>query len=249
MNRTALAIAFATFTASCILFVDRSPTGDSFATTCALADQTSACGACAAQSCASELSACCGSSGCRSQLPQFDQCADAGTCLVDESDPTTKTLAQCLDAQCPSVCAAGGATTSDGGGSNVGCVLDQANGSCSCETFIGANQTRCDTTTIPNGICCADVNWPAEGTSCDCEPVKCDSQIDGCMCSTSGSGKLASCGQGFGPCCASDTFCTCSSDNAPGCDQFSTPVSSCDVASVITCDNAQVQVNNCSIVP
>jgi len=222
----------------CILLVDSSPTGDQFSTACGVSDGATACGSCMTQNCANELTACCADTSCRSVLSAIDACADAGTCIVDTTNAAAAALVKCVDG-C-SACSAMPATPLDAG-TAIACYTDTH--SCNCSAGSSQNATRCDLTTVPNAVCCADLDYPAANTSCSCAQVRCDLSVTGdCMCSTSASGNTTTCNSGT--CCANYGFCTC--DQSTSCSTYTSPVSTCGVPSSISCLSSQKRVNNCS---
>jgi hypothetical protein len=236
----------------CILFVNEgTPDGDQFSTMCALLDSTSACGACVASSCANQITACCADTTCKSALSQFDTCADAGICTVDLSSATASALASCMN----STCSACDVVPESGDGSapgtvDVNCGAVAGFGYCSCEADEpGSKPYRCDQTSIPNSVCCADDNYPTNG-SCSCMPIKCDENIGpgGCSCSPDQEGNVSSCDISDGPCCMDeDGTCTCEPDNDEACDQFSTPVDDCTLAKNVGCSSSQKWYTSCSL--
>ena len=227
----------------CILLVDGSPTGDQFSTTCGVADEASACGSCMTQSCASQLTACCADADCRKVLSAIDTCADAGTCLVDTTNAAAAALVKCVDG-C-SACNAEPATPFDGG-LPIACYLD-APYSCNCSAGSSQNATRCDLTTVPNAICCADIGYPKDpNTYCACATIKCESYSTGdCTCSTVSSGNATQCNSAWGTCCANDGFCDCS-PSSTGCSSFTIAVNDCNLRASVGCSSSQRPVNNCS---
>ncbi len=235
-----------TFEASCLLLVDQSPSGDQFSQACGLANATTTCGACMTQSCAAELTACCGDVTCRGVLAQVDQCAEAGTCVFDMTLASASALGKCIDSKCPA-CSAEPASAFDGGGQTY-CSVGSSQTSCSCTNGYGlSNATRCDVTTVPNAVCCADKSWPSAGTSCTCGTVQCEAFTTSgdCSCSPSSVGNAQHCNTSFdGVCCTSDGFCNCSS-TATDCGSQPS-VGDCSTPDAVGCSTGQVRVNNCS---
>lgn len=246
-------IALAGFVAlqvGCILVVNEStPNGDQFGTTCQLLDTTSPCGACIEQQCSAQVTACCTDATCKDALKQFDTCADdAGTCSVDVSTSAANTLGTCINSKC-TMCDVvaqgdGGTTTVD-----VACSTNAPLGYCFCDgNSPGSKLSRCDPTTVPNSICCADNNYPTSGT-CTCSTIKCEQEIGvGCSCSPSANGNEKTCAEpADGTCCRNDNngFCTCNNDGTP-CDQFTTEVGNCDTPASVQCSSSQVWVTSCS---
>jgi len=232
----------------CIALVNEStPNGDQFSTTCTLLDTTSACGTCVASSCANQVTACCDDATCKTQLSQFDTCADAGFCTVDTSNEATSALATCMNSSCKDCSAEAQGDGSAPGTVDVSCgaVLDY----CNCESASpGSKPFRCDNQSVPNSICCGDVNYPSSG-SCSCMPVKCEQLIGtgGCECSPYESGDVSSCNSADGVCCIDIDTGTCSCDpTIEQCDQFGTPVDDCAVAANIGCESSQKAFKSCS---
>jgi len=241
--RTLAVVALAAaFEASCIFLVDQSPSGDQFTQACGLASATTTCGACMTQSCAAELTACCTDTTCRDVLAQVDQCAEAGACVFDMSSAAAAALGKCIDAKC-TACSAEPANAFDGG--QVYCGFGSSTTSCQCSSGEGfTNATRCDVTSMPNAICCADTIWPNAGSSCTCSSVTCTSYGDSCTCGPNEPGN-ASCNTNVGICCANQGFCSCDSA-ATQCSSGTTSVSDCSLPDVVGCGTSQVRVNNCS---
>jgi hypothetical protein len=239
--RLVFSLAFATFGVGCIAFVDQSPTGDQFSTTCALGDSTTACGTCIASSCADQMTACCGDRGCRSVLTDVDECASQGTCVLDETNSAASALGTCIENSCFPTCKAYAGTPT--AGAQVSCQAETT--SCSCDVGLDIGSDRCDVTTVPNAICCADMQWPSDYTNCNCYEVKCDAYSSGdCMCGTFASGNVAcSRAAGYPYCCSDGSSCTCGTSP---CNTSEYPVLRCDVADAITCGSGYQQVNNCS---
>ncbi len=239
--RLGLLMLIASAGAGCVLIVDHSPSGDSFSSTCAVADPSTTCGTCIDNACGAQLDACCADTTCRTVLSSVDSCSEAGSCIVDTTGTAASALESCIAVQCPS-CQVLPATVYDAG---IYCSDDLTMGWCQCstESILGQATTRCDQTTIPGGICCADQTWPSSGT-CTCGTISCSSQTDSCSCSFNLGITSISCNQsGGGFCCATAYDCTCGSTP---CDSNATPVSDCDVPSSIACPSGQHVISNCS---
>jgi hypothetical protein len=235
------------FEARCILFVDSSPTGDQFSQTCGIANPTTACGMCMTNTCAAQLTACCGDPSCRTALGDVDECSEAGSCIFDMTSTTGASLGQCINT-CTS-CNAEPATVIEAG-AQIECTTDTANQDCDCISGLGeSNTSRCDVTTFSNAFCCADNTWPAAGTSCSCSPVGCTAYTAGnCTCGAAlSSNNTSSCNSGVGLCCGLDGTCSCD-PNANTCDDLGggTQVLDCTLATHIGCSQGQHPVSNCS---
>ncbi len=240
-----LIAAIATVQLGCVLLVESSPTGDQFSTACAVADPTSACGACMTQKCGAELSSCCGDATCRSALTEIDQCAEAGTCIVDTTSSFAAALVKCVDQQC-TACNAEPATPTNG--AKIACFVSSAGDSCNCSAG-SQNATRCDLTTVPNAVCCADLDYPTSSySSCTCATVTCMTYGSDCDCSAGSVGNTSTCDTNIGgACCVSSAggFCSCGSA-LTSCPSNELAVTDCATPASVGCSTTKKRVNNCS---
>lgn len=243
-----LAVVAAT---GCILLVDHAP---SLGGTCAIANKTSACGSCIVQSCQAELNACCADVDCRPALNAVDGCSSSGKCAVDLTSKTAEgKLGKCMGTTCASVCTVG--STKYLSNCSLGTYSSGPPDECTCNGAGGATNTGCDVSTFTNGVCCADVNYPAQGKSCMCLEVGCKGTSYGCGCAPADStyypgDALKNCDAvTHSVCCynSSDRACRCY-DSRTSCDKYSeVTVDRCDVVGLakLAC-STRTRVANCS---
>jgi hypothetical protein len=244
-----LAVVAAT---GCVLLIDDAP---SLGRTCTIANQTSACGSCIVQNCQAQLDACCGDVDCRPALDAVDTCSNTGKCAVDLTSKVTEgKLGQCMQTSCAAACTVG--STHYLSSCTVGIYsYGSQNNECTCSGSATATNVGCDMTTFPNAVCCADVNYPAQGKGCTCVEVGCKGTADGCACAPSNStyypgDALKTCdGVPHNVCCysSSDRACRCY-DTKTTCDKYlEVEVTGCDVVGVgkVACQT-RTRVANCS---
>ena len=259
----ALGVAGIALLSACALF----STGTSGLQTnaCGFQGATSACGECVIGNCLGVLNACCDDGVCSNSLGYLDGCAsgDAVSCTVLRSGgtflggATFGALGACVVAHC-AACAGSDVTVTTGFDASIftfdasppkpGVTCSSVDGSCFCtfETSPTPSTTTCLATAYPDGICCADPNYPAAG-SCTCSPFTCNVSSSGdCECSSeydpSSSKPPSVCTVGC--CAATDGLCSCSAGNT--CDpSFETAVAEC-LPDNTGCAGSQVRVPACS---
>jgi len=201
---------------SCVLFVEPAPDLND---TCHFAGEYATCGSCLASQCRAFVDRCCSDGACRNEVADIDGCATSGGAACRAvAFPSSKSvasdqLAACLldtcDAACgtPSMLGAPGETPA----AATTCTVPSNGTSCRCTAAAtGGDSTTCASSTIPNALCCADLDWPLAGTRCDCRTVACETTESGkgCRCSRTSSGPLTSCSTG-GSCCMGGGSCEC----------------------------------------
>lgn len=114
---------------------------------------------------------------------------------------------------------------------------------CHCEPTTNAYGSQvCDGTTVPDALCCADLEYPAPKTGCNCTALSCKRDLDGCTCRVgSSNGPSTSCSpKADEVCCISGSECIC---GAPADCKDKGKVARCDV-SVLTC-GSRVATTTC----
>jgi hypothetical protein len=235
----------------CIFLVDDAP---KLGGTCTIANQTSACGSCIVQNCQTELNSCCADVDCRPALDAVDACSSTAKCAVDLTSKAAEgKLGLCIATKC-AACKV--LSTNYLSSCTLGTYSFGANDECTCSGAGTATATECDVTTFTNAVCCADVNYPAQGKSCSCVEVGCQGTSEGCECAPANStyypgDALKTCdGVPHNVCCysSSDGACRCY-DSRSTCDQYSeVEVTQCDVAglAIVACASNRARVANCS---
>jgi hypothetical protein len=268
----ALAVAAVLFAPACIFFVPDNGHLQSKACTFSGGSGPSktACGACIASMCASEVDTCCTTGSCQGSLTYLDQCAgqgDTSACdsfttsyLVDDPSGAAMALGQCI-ARC-SACGVDGGVgpidTEAGGTGGPGPVQglgisceSSGGGSCLCTTGGGeSGGSECDTETTGQGVCCAMSGYPSYG-SCSCSPYLCQSDGEGdCSCAAdgteSGGTTVGSCDDsGGGTCCVNnegDCFCSPATTSCGS----GTQVDTCSPGAANPCGVGMTPVTSCS---
>jgi hypothetical protein len=202
---------------------------------------TSACGICLDQRCQLPIDQCCGDASCQAALDVIDRCAgdaDVGACqaLQDGTAPVPEPVAACAHASCAVECTGGQAVTS----------CDSSSDSCDCTGATGdqANDEVCTDSSIENGICCADIGYPASLLSCSCHRYECKPTADGCSCGIATAGPWGSCTGAI--CCFDPTnsIYDCHCGSGP-CADYEQRVPACSLDTV-PCEQDQVEVTACS---
>jgi hypothetical protein len=143
---------------------------------------------------------------------------------------------------------AAGASGSDGGSAVLHCESSTSD-SCICIEAGGGNEptpgVTCTSETVGGGFCCADIDYPSDGT-CQCSQIGC---FNGSICSCGyGTGTDTACEPSFAYCCvqtsqiANPTYCSCGSFP---CTSSETQVTSCSV-DVLGCNGAAIKVAACT---
>jgi hypothetical protein len=227
--------------AGCIALVNDDASG--LGTTCHIMNEGTPCGQCVLKACQGKLDACCADASCHPTLDTLDACtasfAGAACAALTKSGGTASAkdaLAACLG-PCASICAASTAPSVTYCSNIIGSECD-----CYTDSSFSPNDARCDATTVDNGVCCADPQWPGMGLQCSCKSYKCKETTDGgCICGTETSGPMNSCSMGQYCCVTPGLYCTC---GATPCDSTSTQVAACTAANW-ACES-QVSVRACS---
>lgn len=247
-----LSLVAAVAATGCILLVDDAP---SLGRTCGIANKTSACGSCIVQNCQTQLDACCADVDCRPALDAVDACSTTSKCAVDLTSKAAEgKLGQCMATACASACTV--RSTVYLSSCTVGVYSFGPVDECTCTGAGKATNANCDVTTFTNGVCCADVNYPAQGKGCTCVEVGCQGTSEGCACAPADStyypgDALKTCdGVPHNICCysSSDRACRCY-DSKSSCDQYSeVAVVGCDVVGLakVACSSTRTRVANCS---
>lgn len=238
---------------ACILFVD--PSTD-LGGTCHIRGETTACGACIATKCRTQLDACCGDGSCATILDTIDTCVADSTqaaCPLVFFKPAVVSSTMDKLRQCTSDCAAtcnaatgtssGTSGTSGGGPFATGCS-SFISSECDCSGDLPPSSVACSTDSLGSGVCCADYGWPNTGLRCDCKAYRCKDTATGCICGTSVSGPNQSCTGTY--CCLFEGTCTCGTTK---CSNVSTPVASCTAATTDCVSSSQRHVPSCSLRP
>jgi hypothetical protein len=244
MTRAAsLAFLFLVAVASlrCVLVV---PSGEAGRSCRFAGDQTTRCGQCILAHCQDAVNACCDSPSCAAHLDTLDACGGGGSC---DGLVVAPAVASCVSTSCSDACGVpdGGLKVVDASPHTYqsDCSAFGSDG-CMCNGAGTPNGFRCDTTTVTEAVCCADVNYPLKNNSCTCEVFVCDPSSGGAFCSPSITDTGTHSWSGTG-CCSSASLCACNAQypSCGGTDE--TPVDTCNAA-VARCRVDQRRVDSCS---
>jgi hypothetical protein len=262
LTRALLWIGVVAVTPACILFAGGASGLETSA--CTFQGQDTQCGGCVVLYCQTEVNACCDDATCSGGLSYLDGCAsdDGSSCYVLEEggqfsgSPFFASLGACIQKNC-SMCSTsvvpGLDASLDTGFGTMGIVCDTYSQTCTCEVEIDpTSSSTCTASTFKNGICCADINWPASYTSCTCSEFSCTDTSGDCFCTPtydpSSSQDPSVCAESTGTTCCTDTAgdgqCTCYQDGT--CDSSSQyEVSECTPQNT-GCGAGQMVVDSCT---
>lgn len=135
------------------------------------------------------------------------------------------------------------------GGNGSAAITCNANGpdTCYCVAGDSGNTTACSPAQVATpGSCCADDDWPASGSRCECDTFGCTMTNGDCNCTQNLGGPISSCTDTT--CCTgispTGIFGTCYCISGTGCTNGYTQVASCSAAT-ITCDSGRRRVTSC----
>jgi hypothetical protein len=134
-------------------------------------------------------------------------------------------------------------------GESVGAGVALCNGilgtECLCTTGGGSNNVACSSSSVPNGVCCADLQWPASGLNCSCQGYACiETSSDGsCSCGTLVSGPTTSCAPKAGFTCCQQVHGDCQCGPNVECDSAvgDVVVAECDRSHAV-CDSSLLKI-------
>jgi hypothetical protein len=141
------------------------------------------------------------------------------------------------------------------GGVLANCSVLQVENECFCDTMntggLGPNGAACGPSTVGNGVCCADIQWPAAGLSCTCQAYQCKQVgTDGtCQCGNNTTGPTTTCspaGASFTCCQHAHSYCECGPSVTCETQYGDVSVSQCSAG---TAGNAQCLSSQQKVVP
>lgn len=251
-------------------------TATDYGTTCHFAGENGACGKCIATNCQALVNACCADSTCRQEnepnggcagigasttgtklytMGKLDACASGKSCFDLEVDAKGAGIAACTRQHCSDTCdlrrepVVRVAEATD-------CSYSSSRTSCDCkvpgtpDVPAVANDVSCSQGERTDVVCCADLKWPAAGSSCTCTLAVCIAYSNGCTCELessnyNSSNRVEACT--LGACCEDDKGeCSC---NETACDaqynERGRAVKACTPAEV-RCGDTKRRVTSCS---
>jgi hypothetical protein len=165
-----------------------------------------------------------------------------------------------LLAGCSSSTPGRGAYGSDGGiipGSTGGngsgpayCGALAVENECTCDTSntagLGPNGVACNPSTVGNGVCCGNIQWPGPGLFCTCQSYQCKvTSTDGsCQCGNGTTGPTQTCAPAaanFTCCQHAHSYCQCGPSQTCDPTYGDKQVAQCDVGSA-QCQSSEDKV-------